>query len=444
MPQIEFVGQSARDGDNIAGNPSRLINAYREPITSGGRAAYSIKSVLGTAPYLSSPGLFTRALAVVDGTMYSAAGGNLYRVGAVLVDAGAIEDDENTTISGNEGKVTVVAGGEYSLLDGVTMTNPTAGAFADFGAVDYLGGYTILTERNGIRFQWCDYANPASLPGLNFASADATDEKLTRPLVLNGLLYLFKPNSFEVWFPTNDAGAKAFMRQAGGVGEVGLKSFNLITRFPSGAFFVGSDNRAHIIAGSVQPVSIPPVETALKQNRPRACFTYEDEGHTFCAITFVDGLAWVYDVATGEWHERAEGVQLQPWGVTCAAKWQGEWYCGHDDGSIRRFDRVSVDGTQPLIREVTSRTLYQDGARFPVSEVELFPRQGFTSGLIELFVSRDGGVTWSDAKPRTIGPVGNYGGRVIWRALGLCRNLTVRARVSEADAFTMLADGRVA
>jgi len=444
MPQIEFVGQSARDGDAITANPSRLINCYREVVVSGGRSAYNIKSVLGTQDFVSLPNLFIRALSVVGDKLFAAANGTLYEVGADFQDIGTIEDDAATTIAGNEGKVTVTCGGEYFLWDGATLTNPTPGAFSNFGALDYIGGYTVLTERAGRRFQWSDQADPSDLPGLNFATADGKDDNLIRPLALNGMLYLFKELSYEVWYLTGEAGANVFARQAGGVVDVGLKSHNLITKIQGGAFMVGSDNRAHIISANATPVSIPPVETAIRQSTPRACFTYEDEGHTFCVITFVDAPAWVYDVATGEWHERAQGADLQPWAVTCSVLWRGEWHCGNDDGSIRRFARVPSDGALPLVREMTSRTLYQDGQRFRVSELELFPRQGLTSGLLELFVSRDGGMTWTEGKAREIGPIGNYAGRVIWRQLGLCRSLTVRARVSEVDPFSMLAEGRVA
>lgn len=444
MPQVEFVGQSTRDSDYITSNPSRLVNVYREPIASGGRSSYAVKSVLGTSDYAELPGVFTRAMGVVNGSLYAVAGGKLHYINAGYSALGDIRDDENTSLAGNNGKVAVCADGRFYVWDGTAVSEPASGAFSDFGGLDYLSNYTILTQRNGRMFQWSNVADPTDLPGLNFSTADGRDDNLIRPVAINGMLYLFKEASHEVWYLTGQAGARAFARQAGGVVDIGLKGFGLITRIPSGGFFVGSDNRAHIVSGGIQPVSIPAVETAIQQGRPRACFAYEDEGHTFCAITFVDRPAWVYDVATNEWHERAEGALLQPWSVTCAEKWRGTWYCGADDAVIRKFDRISSDGDKPLVREMTSRTVYQDGQRFVASQLELFPLQGLTDGKIELFVSRDGGMIWSDAKIRSIGPVGNYAGRVIWRALGQSRQFTARVRVTGAHGFSMLAEGRIA
>lgn len=446
MPILEFFGQSAQDRDNIAANPARLINMYREPVAAGGRTGAILKSVLGLQPFSDPPGVFSRALAEVDGKLYGVIGGRLYEIAADggFTDRGAIADDENTTMDGNNGGVTIVANGDYYLWNGTTLSNPTAGAFSDFGSHAYIGNYTVLTELNGRRFQWSDIADPNDLPGLNFSTADGRDDNLVRPFAINGVLYLFKQTSHEIWYLTGGAGALAFERQAGGVVDIGLKGHNLITRIPGAAFFVGDDNRAHLVSGQVQPVSIPAVETAIKDCQPRTCFSYEDEGHTFCVITFRDCAAWVYDVALGEWHERAEGVTLQPWSATCSTKWNGDWYCARDDAQVFKFAAIGTDDNGPLIREATSRTLYQDGQRFTVSELELFPRQGFQNAPIELEISRDGGLTWTDPKVRQIGPVGNYAGRVIWRSLGQCRQITARMRFSEAQRTTINAEGRIA
>lgn len=446
MPQLEFFGQSSRDSDNVAANPSRLVNLYREPIVAGGRGGAILKSVPGLEPFSDLPGVWSRAMEEVGGKLFAVVGGKLYEVGAggAYTDRGAIDDDENTTIAGNNGDVTVVANAKYYRWDGTSLNQPTAGAFSSFGSHDYIGNYTVISEKDGRRFQWSDIADANSLPGLNFSTADGRDDNIIRPFNINGVLYLFKQASHEIWYNTGGAGALAFERQAGGVVDVGLKAHNLITRLPGAAFFVGDDNRAHIISGAVQPVSTPPVETALKDCQPRSCFAYEDEGHTFCVITFRDCAAWVYDVALGEWHERAEGVNLDPWSASCSAKWQGEWYCGRDDASLFRFARIGTDDNGVLVREAVSRTLYQDGQRFSVSELELFPRQGFQSGNIALEISRDGGLTWTPPKVRAVGPVGNYGGRVIWRSLGQCRQITARVRFTDPANLTMLAEGRLA
>ena len=439
MPKLEFVGQSARDQSNIAANPSRLVNCYREPIASAGRAAYAIKSVPGLVSVVGLEADVS-AVASVSGNLYVVAGGILYRVrNGEYSKLGAVLLGDDTIITGNNGQVTVTAAGGFSVWNGTNLFVPATGAFRNFGGHEYIGNYTVLTEKDGRRFQWSAIADATSLPGLNFSTADGRDDNLVRPMAINGALYLFKETSHEIWYLTGGAGADAFERQSGGVYDVGLKSQRLICKVPGGAFFVGDDGRAHLISGGVTPVSTPAVEVSIKQSRALACFMYEVFGHTFCVVTFSDRPAWVYDIATGEWHERAEGPDLDVWSVCCTAKNGGEWYAGRGP-TVYQFSTVADDDGLPLVKEITSRTLSIDRRQFVTDLLEVFPRQGFDTQKIELQVSRDGGLTWGYPKQANIGPVGEYGRRVTWRGLGASRQLTARIRASEAVDFTIDAE----
>lgn len=435
MPVLEFVGQSARDSDNVAAAPSRLLNCYREPTAEG---KFVLKPVLGLTTFSDLGGVFVRAMATVDGDLFVASGGDLFHVlaGGVATNLGTIGDGF-TTIAGNNGDVTVVVDGSYFVWDGAVLTAPAAGAFSGFGAVDYIGNYTILTERGGRRFQWSDIADATDLPGLNFSTADGRDDNLLRPFQINGRLYLWKETSHEVWYLTGGAGAAAFERIAGGVLDTGLKQAGLISRIPGGAFIVGDDNRAHLVSGgALQPVSTTAVETAISQGEPTDCVTYEDEGHTFCGIVFADRPTWFYDVATGEWHERAEGIGNEMWNVSATAKWDGTWYAGRNDGMLFSFGGAT-DGDAPVTKEATSRTLQFDDRRV-LRGVELFPRKGIEAGGITLSTSRDFGVTWGPEKARDVGPPGSTQKRVNWRNLGQFRQ--VNARIRWDGAFAVRAD----
>lgn len=442
MPMLEFVGQSARDADNLRANPSRLVNLYREPVDPGDK--YALKSVLGTTEFADVGGVFVRAMAEVEGSIYALANLALQKIDTdgTVTSLGVTLDDANASVAGNNGNVTAVIGGAYYLWDGATLTNPVAGAFSSFGALEYLGNYTILTELNGRRFQWSGVADPTDLPGLSFSTADGRDDNIIRPLALNGQLYLLKAGSIEVWYLTGEAGALAFERQVGGVMDVGLKSFGLVARFDGGAFMVGDDNRAHILAGQLQPVSTPAVETAIKTCNPQDCLTYDDEGHTFCVITFEDCPAWVYDVSTGEWHERAEGSGLSHWPVSTSARMDGEWYLGKDGGKIMHLERNNSDDGGPLVRLARSRVLYMDGSRFTVSEVEIFPRVGFDAATVELSVSRDGGIVWGSPKARSW-EVGEYSKRINWRNLGQFRQAAIEIRMTDPVDVPISSQARV-
>jgi hypothetical protein len=78
-----------------------------------------------------------------------------------------------------------------------------------------------------------------------------------------------------------------------------------------------------------------------------------------------------------------------------------------------------------------------------ISLLELFPRQGFSANGLDLFVSKDGGLTWGEPKSLAIGPVGAYGQTVRKRGLGQFRQITAKVRFSENAPFSMMAEGRI-
>ena len=444
MPQLQFFGPSGRDADNRAANSARLLNCYLEPVQPGGRTGYSVKAVLGTTAFTSVAGVFVRAMAEVNGLLYVVCNSRLYSIDGTgsVTDAGAVDDGANATITGNFGKVAVTVDNRYFVLDG-TISEPTPGAFTAMGAADYIGGYTVITEAGGRRFQWSALADAETLPGLNFSTADGRDDLCIRPFEINGSLYILKQRSHEVWYLTGGAGASAFERQVGGVINIGLKAFGLICRIDLGAFMVGDDNRAYLIGQGLQPVSTPAVETAIAQTGPKFCFTYDDEGHVFCVIVCESGPAQVYDVATNEWHERASGAEFAPWSVTAAAEFGSRQCIARDGGDVLELTRTATDAGMPLLRRMVSRTLANDGQRFVIDELEVFPRQGFDAASVSLRMSRDNGMTWGSPKVRSFA-VGEYGKRVIWRALGQFRQATAELTISDAADITMNAEGRLA
>ncbi|MTH33060.1 hypothetical protein GL279_00410 [Paracoccus limosus] len=438
--RFALVGQSGRDSDNPLGNTSRLVNIYAEKMTTGERA---LKSVLGMDPHVQLNGVLIRAMGVVDGVTYAILGGRLWRIreNGSASPLGQVTTG-HASLSGNNGAVCIQAGTRYFVYDS-GMSEPATGAFSAFGSVEYIDNYTVLTEAGGRMFQWSDLADPKTLPGLNFSTADANDDKLVRAFALDGRLYLFKEHSTEIWYNTGASGAEAFQRVAGGVKGTGLKAHNLICRFDDGAFMVGSDNRASLIAGGqFQPISTPAVETAIRESLPVACLVYSDEGHTFLCIVLRDAPAWCYDLAMGEWHERAEG-EAGPWNVAASARLGDEWAIGRDSGEIAVLRRTNSDGGRPLIRELTTPTLRMDGARTVLREFEVFPSSGFRNGSISLRLSRDGGATWTPDKTRIL-TRGEFDDRAIWRNLGMGRALTAKLRWSDPYDLCLSENARIA
>lgn len=424
---LEFVGQSVRDSDNEAADTGRLVNCYRSPLSDG---RFAIRSVPGMVDVAVLEGAMFRAFGTINGRLYAAHGGKLFEFtgGGSASYLADIPDDVETTISGNNGDVTIVAAGRYFVWDGSALTEPTPGAFSSFGSVEVLNQQTIMTERGGRRIQWSALLDPDTLPGIAFATTESRDDLNIRAMTFGPELWIFKQTSIERWAPAAGGGFRVL---PGSTIDKGLKGFNLLCRLDTGGFFVGNDNKAYLAAagGMLQRVSTPAVETSITQSNPIAAIYYQDEGHEFAAIIFAGREAWVYDLTTGEWHERGEG-NGGAWTARRAGRANGLFYVGNDFGQVSALSRVNHDNGQPLIRRMVSKTLFAD-ARFRVSAATFRLRTGFT-GQVLLRTSRDRGFTWSAPKARDLGAVGKYETQVTWRNLGLFRNMTAELTVSDA------------
>lgn len=456
MPRVPLFGQSAEDADNTWANTSRLVNLYREPAGDG---EWMLKGVLGQTLLTSLPDVFTRAAEVIDGRLYVVHGGALWRVSAdgTYLRLGTVQDSAETGISGNNGSVTVAAGGEFYLWNGGAVQNVGGGAFTEVGDVAFLGQRTIAIERGGRKVMWSAPADPLSFDALDFASTESRDDTNLRALVVAGLLWIFKTDSIERWADTSTGPQYV----PGSTIEIGLKSWRLATTFPDGAFFIGNDNRAYIAgAQGLQPVSNVAVETAIVQGVPANLFHYKDEGHDFLVLTFQDRPAWVYDFATREWHERSGGAG-GAWRMTAGVYAYGKAMIADANGNIWQLERTNYDGNTPIIKTATSRTVDFGGERRRIAEIRFRARVGRTARngqqlpqvlgdgddeaivaddgaielstaqdipdhVVELSWSHDNGHNWSKPRAMPLGDVGEFQTQLIQRALGQFRQVTFR------------------
>lgn len=446
MPSVPFSGQSAVDTDAKFANTSRLLNCFLEPSEN----KVMLKPVLGSEDFVDLSDVFLRDMKEVNGSIYAACGGTLYKItsaGGISV-MGTIVDGE-TEISSNNGVVTVAAGGEYYCLDGETLSQPSGADFDAVGSVTFLGQFTILSELDGRKVAWSAVADPTSLTALDFATAEGRDDNNLRVMAINGNLVIFKETSREIWYQTGaDDSASAFQRLAGGVIDTGLKSRGLLVKLDQGAFFIGDDGIAYITDGiSQKPVSNRAVETAIKAGAPTRCFYYEDEGHKFACIAFDDRPAWCLNLSTVgsglEWHERRLGT-LRNWPIVSSVKLGADWYVGTDLGNISKLSRVNADGVDPLIKTAVSKTLYVDGKRTRLAELEFEASVGYSDASCWLRLSKDNGNTWGEQKTKEISQTGKYALRANWRSLGQYRRVTIELNWSSDLTFKNSARVRLA
>jgi hypothetical protein len=173
-------------------------------------------------------------------------------------------------------------------------------------------------------------------------------------------------------------------------------------------------------------------------------YTYQQDGHSFYVLIFPNAnTTWVYDAATQVWHERAGFIdgEFTRHRSNCQMAFNNLVVVGdYQNGNIYAFDlddfsdnggiqkwlrswRALPTGTNTLKR-TTQHTLQLDCE----SGVGLNLGQG-SEPQVMLRFSDDGGHTWSNEHWRSMGKIGEYYKRVIWRRLGM--TVKLRDRVYE-------------
>jgi hypothetical protein len=184
-------------------------------------------------------------------------------------------------------------------------------------------------------------------------------------------------------------------------------------------------------------------------------YTYQEDGHEFYVLTFPSatnewggpGATWVYDGSVGPdlgWSQR---LAFEPYSglwyrhrSNCFLNFQNQRLVGDfQNGSIYRMDRkVYTDNGWPLVAWRRSPHIWDGGARERVFmaflQLEFRPGVGTSTGMgtdpqAVLTISRDGGATWGQELRRSLGKIGQFLNRVIWRRLSFSRDAVVDVKV---------------
>lgn len=446
---VNIVGPSY-EGHSLSVDAQRSINLFPEVDEGqGGKTVAMLARTAGLRTRLTLPKAPIRAMANCGGRLFALAGDTLYEV---TKSAGAWSHDVIGTVSTSSGRASIIYDGlnvivsagrryAYNLDSKVWSQLAEAPAGTEADGVD---GYTVFIEAGTGKFWYGEYQDPADVDGLNFATAEAYPDDLVGIVILQRKVVLLGSTSIEEWY--NSGGSdNLFERIEGSVRDRGCAAAGSIARIDNTAFFLGSGDEGEgmvwrLTDGAPQRISTHAVERALQQSTDLSkatAFVWEEYGHTFYQIT-APGLdtSWVYDVSAGLWHERA-------WWNTATgaferhrgelhAFWQGmHLVSDYETGDIyeMRFDAFD-DAGNPL--RWLRRTAYSDAQlrRFAVHSFQVDIETGVgldgegqgVSPVLFLRYSDDGGRTWSQLRPASMGRIGQYRVRAIWRRLGHSRN----------------------
>ena len=446
-----YVARSVNAADN------RMVNLFPEAVPEGGKEpgflsrcpGLLLLATVGTGPI--------RGLWVTNGVAYVVSGSQFY----------SLTTSYTATLLG-----TVSGTGPVSMADNGTQIfiacnplsyiyNTSTAVFAqitdvDFpgaGSVGYLDGYFVFNEPNTQKFWVTSLLDGTSIDPLDFASAEGYPDNVVALNINHREIWLFGNNSIEVWY---DAGNADFpmARIQGAFMELGCAAAYSVAKLDNTVYWLGSDARGRGIVYrgkgyNGERVSTHAIEFAIQNYATISDaigYTYQQEGHAFYVLSFpTAGKTWAYDVSTQAWHERAgfENGEFVRHRSNCQMSFNNEIIVGdYEDGKLYAFDLdVYADNSQiqkwlrswraiPPGQNNLKRTAQHMLQLDCESGVGLNTGQG-SDPQVSLRWSDDGGHTWSNYHARTMGKIGEFGERVIWRRLGM--TLKLRDRVYEAS-----------
>lgn len=324
----------------------------------------------------------------------------------------------------------------------------TDGGFLGGGRSDVLDGFMVYNQP-GTQNWGATSLNSVSSPALSVGKKDGAPDNLVSIIVNNREVFLLGDSTGEVWV---DVGTFPFpfARVPGTSMQHGVAAVNTVSPLGNSFAFVSQDKRGQgiiVVMNGYQPqeISNHAVTNSIANQYigDAVAFTYQLEGHEFYVVTFPSvNITWVYDAASGAWHKWLKwsngAYSRHP--ANCQALFQGLVLVGdYQNGSIYALDNNTYTDNGATIRRlrrcphITSDLNQQFFERL---QIQFQPGVGLTTGLGKdpqamLQWSNDGGQTYRQEHWRSIGKIGNYMNRAIWRKLGTARDRVFQVVVTD-------------
>ena len=374
-----------------------------------------------------------------------------------------------------------------------TALPTTDGAFSGGNSVDTYDNYFVYNNPNTQQYGASDLLSPIS-NSLSFASKDGAPDDLVALIVDHREIYLLGEASSEVWVDVGTV-PFPFQRIPGTNTQHGCAAKFSLSRLGNSFAYVSRNLRGQgqiMQMDGYKPtrISTHAVEQSLVNQYidDAIAWTYQLEGHECYVVTFPTlQLTWVYDATSQMWHKWLylnDLGQYERHRGQCSAVFQGMVLCGdYANGSIYELDPENyTDNGQNIRRLRRAPHLVADFQRqyFDELQIQFQPGVGFTGlstssfevpgsvylgdtyaiaeneiltipfdgtyilGVADIASdvttndpqamlrwSNDGGSTWSKEYWVSIGTIGRYKNRAIWRRLGTARDRIFEVSITD-------------
>jgi hypothetical protein len=474
MPDFGFVGTSYT-APSIYQDDQECINFFAEidPTKQpGNRGVVALYPTPGLVRKLTLPAAAeVRGMRTLSGEQYVIAvcGNRVYKIdtaytateiGTLTTTVGPVSISDNITTSAGLTAYIVDGSNRYTWVasSNTFSTLPsTDGAWQGASVVDVVDSYNIYNEPGTQNWGCTDLGSSLSTQAL-YGTKNGSPDNLVSLIVDRRQVYLLGEVTTEVWTDVGNviAGITTFpfQRVPGTSIQSGLGAPFSVARFQDSFAFVAKDTRGDSTIEMVNGYTFVKISThAVEQSllneytADAIAYTFQIEGHEMYVCTFPsigNGLTWVYDASTKSWHKWLS------WNSTTGEYYRHRSNCGcffnnvylvgdFENGKIYSVENevYTEDGaTIRRLRRATHLTTDLQRQYFESFQIQFQPGVGLTTGQGDdpqamLRWSNDGGSTFSNEHWVSIGKIGMYANRALWRRLGWSRDRIFEVAISD-------------
>lgn len=413
-----------------------LVNCFSEKSDGDRTSDFAIMAIPGLSLFADIAADAVRGSHFMAGLTYYVVGQNLYSVTeAGLVTAiGNIFGAGPVRIADNGSELAICAAPEGYVLSAGVLTTPDA--LPQVSDVTYIDGYFVWSVFGSDQCVYSGINDGKAYDALDVFTAEGAPDGLKGLIADHRELQLFGESTIEIFY--NAGGLdNVFERQGNAFIERGCFDRDSITKVDNSVQFLGDDRIVYRLDGySPIRISTHAIEYQLRNVTYARGFVYTQEGHKFYCLT-TDNGTFCYDLATGAWHER-RSFNLGAYRVGGAIQaWNRVFLTDAFTGKIYEpdMDRNDENGA-PISMQVILPTLEASRARVTMYAFEVYCETGVGSVLgsdpkIMMRYSDDGGRTFSNEMWRSLGLVGQYKTRAVWRSLGQFRQRDISLTITD-------------
>ena len=439
--RLQVALNSAR-GRSTTLTAERLVNMFSEKAPEGAEAPAITHGVPGLVTHATAGSGPCRGMCAVGYVLYVVNGNDLYSItvdGEVSASLGAIPGVDLVSMA-TDGDIIVIV----SNPDAYTYTI-SSGTFAEITDAAYGGAHSVIWMNQTFIFA----SNTEHFVGeaggllpfdpLLAASAEYSPDGIVGLAKDHNELLIFGNFTLESWQNVTVQAATDYPFEAisGATGEKGLAGRNAVAQLDNTTVWLDQNGIVRRLAGGYVPqrISTEAIEHQLANADLASAemLVYIVEGHECFALN-TDVGTFVFDAATGLWHER-QSYGMTRWKAQRSAFVWGAWHVGSNmDGTISRLDLdVNDENGEDLVATAVFPPVVFGRDRFTVDAVELACDTGEGSYAVDPVVmlrTSKNGSTWSNGAQRGMGEAGQYDNRVVWRRLGQYDKVHMRFDIS--------------